>query len=234
MKTILLMTTAAVALASAAQADVSFVKGEASISYNQISEISDFALIDTDVSAAFSMGTYGFQFGGSNTTFDYSSGPSYTVSSTNAHLYHQAENGNKYGAYYSTDGYFFGGSIYGVEGMASVGPMDVEAYAGLMSFNGMTEFGLAGVAAYYEIAPGIEVNAAYDTIFETNGSSSSIDTFSLGGSYDIPNTNLSATVNYSSSYDGDVETYGLGIQWNFGPNQSERLFGDRAFSLGIT
>ena len=232
MKNILLVTAAAVALAGAAQADVSFVKGEASISYNQIADVSDFSLIESGVSAAFSMGTYGVQFGGNNDTYSFGSDPSITFSSTNAHLYHQAENGNKYGAYVGTGGFVFGGTVYGVEGMFELGSLDVEAYAGVMMFGGTSELGLAGVGVFYEISPGIEVNAAYDNVSFTSGGPS-IDAYSLGASYDIPNTNRSATASYESAYDGDLEMYGLGIKWNFGPDQSERLFGSRDIPISL-
>lgn len=227
MKNLLLMTTAAVALAGAAQAEVEFVKGEASLTYSQIAG-ETFSILDGTVGAAFSMGTYGFQFGGTTTTFtDFAD--SITFSSVDAHAYSQGANGNKYGVYTSSGSVFLPAMSYGVEGMFNLGLVDVEAFAGLIAFSG-NEIGQAGVAAFAEVSNGFEVSAAYETIFEIGGLFSE-DYYELGASYDIPNSNLEATATYQSFFGGTEAIYGVGIQWNFGPNQDERLFGDRSFPI---
>jgi len=221
MKTILLMTTAAVAIAGAAQAEVSFVKGTVSVDVSLV-DGTDMNLTDTGADAAFSIGTYGFQFGGGNLTFSDGS-ESESLGYSNAHVYYQAANGNKYGVYSSAMSAF---DEYGVEGMFNIGPVDVEAYAGYMDFDG-DSLGHAGLEAFFEVSEGIEVSAGYETIFETDSGGDSFDSYSVGASYDIPNTNLTATASYESFDSGSEAMYGIGLEWSFGPNQDERLFGSR-------
>lgn len=220
MKNLLLMTTAIAAIAGAAQADVSFVKGTATLEFSQISG-EPYSLIDAGASAAFSMGTYGFQFGGSSITItDFVESDSFGNSS--GHVYYQAANGNKYGVF--ANSFAFGFSSYGVEGMFNFGPMDVEAFAGVFDDEDVAQI---GVGAFYEISDGVEVSAAYSTLFDTDGGSLSEDYYTLGASYDIPNTNLAATASYRTFGDGSDSIYGIGIDWSFGPDQGERLFGAR-------
>lgn len=224
MKTLLLMTTAAVAIAGAAQAEVSFVKGTASLDLSQING-STFTLINSDADVAFSMGAYGFQIGAGMLTFTDGT-DSTSISNSNAHVYRQAANGNKYGAYVSSMFFF---TEYGVEGMFNLGPVDVEVYAGMIDDIG-DSVAHVGIEAFFDVSEGIEVSAGYNTLFDTNGGGGGFfDMYSVGASYDIPNTNLAATASYETFDDGLEAIYGIGIEWSFGPNQGERMFGERNF-----
>ena len=224
MKTILLMTTAAVAIAGAAQADVTFVNGTASLDVSQVGGTTT-TIIGSNADVAFSMGAYGFQIGAGMLTFTNGSSTE-SIGRSNAHIYHQAANGNKYGGYISSMYYF---TEYGVEGMFSLGPVDVEAYAGMLDDTG-GNVAHVGVEAFFDVAEGFEVSAGYNALFDTSGGGGlGYDTYSVGVSYDIPNTNLAATASYEAFDGGSEAFYGIGIEWSFGPDQSERLFGERSF-----
>jgi hypothetical protein len=225
MKRVLLMTTAVVAIAGAAQAEVSFVKGTASLSYSAI-VAEDFSIIDGGAAAAFSTGTYGFQFGGDSTTYtDFTESVSFGAA--DAHVYHQGASGDKYGVYANSGALgYIGGLGYGVEGMFGFGPMDVEVFAGLISVEG-DSLGEIGIEVFYGVTSNIEISAAYLTMFVTDGGTWSEDFYSVGLSYDIPDTSIAVTGSYDYFDNGLGEMYGIGLEWNFGPDQGERLFSDR-------
>lgn len=232
MNNVLLITAAAIAITSTAQADVTFVKGTASATYSIIEDFSDLSIIDTDFAAAFSLGTYGFQFGANNTSYDITNGPSLSMSGNDAHLYRQGANGAKYGVYMgSTSVFGYSMTSYGVEGMFNVGPADLEVYAGVVSGDFFwNDLSAIGVKAYFDVTSALEISAAYDSISETGNSPFTQSFYTLGASYEIPNTNLSATAIYQSFDNISEAIMGVGVEWSFGPKQEERLFGSRNFT----
>lgn len=226
MKFALLTTTAILALAGAAQADVEFVKGTVALDVSYF-DGPDLYIIDAGVDAAFNVGNFGFQFGGANVTWtDF--GDSYSYGTFDLHFYRNTAAGHKFGAYVVSGGGFgpFGGgsTSYGVEGMFGFGNLDIEIAAGATDYSSFfsATFGNAGASLYYGIGENFEVSASYNYTFDFDGPYSESN-FSVGASYTIPNSAVSINGSYET-FDG-ADIYGIGLSWSFGPNQDERLFG---------
>lgn len=223
MKKLLLMSTvAAIALASAAQAQVAFEKGTVSLNFGIISD-ADITLVDAESALAFSTGNLGFQIDGAiNMITDFSNFDSF--GSYGLHFYKPTANGNKYGAYVSAS-YFL--TQVGAEAMVSVGALDIEGSIGILS----ADFGLdniynATIDLYYTVNENIEVSAGYNLYFDDANSEG---IFRIGGSYMLPNSDLAINAGYRDQFESSI--IDIGVTWSFGGNQDMRLFGDRTSDL---
>lgn len=228
MKRILLLTSAMIAFAGSANADVSFISGSASLVAADSFFGPDVYQLDAGVDVAFDTDYFGFQFGGSHiihTNFD----NSITLTDFNLHVYKNGAGDNKYGIYVNSLAIPIGGggsSItgYGVEGMFGLGPITIDASLGGLTGLGLTQTIYLGIiGAEYNITDSISVHADYNSMFFNDNS---ISSYTIGAAYEIADTNLSITADYMGFVDApsDINQISLGLSYGFGPNKGHRLF----------
>ena len=211
---------AALGFGSPSIAEVTFDSGSVSIGFEQLS-ISDVSFIDFDSALAFTSGNFGFQLDGSISYFVQEGFNSVTLPSFGVHMFHQLDNGHKYGAYASYSGY--GLRAIGAEALVALGPVNLEAAIAQLSGSGDPLYTVA-LDLSYAASENIELNASYETYFDGNGYSG--DFFSLGATYYIPNSSFAVSAEYLG-LDGGASSFGANISWHFGPNSSRNLWNDR-------
>ncbi len=231
MKYLLACTTAILALSGAASAqEVTFDKGTVNIALYTDSTAS--ALIqNSGMDAAFSVGNFGFQFGGNLQTISSQFGTS-TTGAFDLRFYKPTANGNKFGAYVASTSLtgLFEGSVIGVEAMVSAGPFDVEVSVGTPTGFFFGNYTFATLDGYLDIGDRVTLNVGYDVVFDQF---ESIGGWTAGASYKFPGSGMALSA-YAGSYEIGIATYGVGLSWDFGANSEERLWSDRSIQSVFT
>ncbi len=229
MKSLLLATAAALTFAGAAQAQVSFVKGQASLSFGAFSTADDDLQSEVIGRAAFEVGNFGFQLGGELFFFN-AARTSIDFTSYDLRAYRKTANGNKFGAYIGNNGIILGfgddaSPVYGAEAMLGFGAVDVEISVGSLGISSIVD---ASLNVYFDVTDNIEISASYITYF---GDTIEFDLFGVGAAYQFGNSGYSAFVNYATTSTASVQSINIGLSWEFGPNTNERFFSKRGVNI---
>lgn len=226
MKNSLVAAAAIMSLSGAASAQVAFQFGTIDLEYFVVNHGQDVYTFSGGGRADYDIGNLGLQLDGTAfaiTNFD----ATYTNLSVGAHVYKQFENGAKLGAYFGIKS-FEGPLIqqliahkFGLEGMMSFGPLDIDAYLGGAIANGHF-FWMVDIDAYYSITDRLELSVGMAKIMDANSNSTD---YSIGLMYDIPNVPLSIGFEYQP--DDIFDTVVVNVSYAFGAPSDERLFGKR-------
>jgi len=211
---------ASVSIGSACLADATFETGTISIGLDQPS-FSDANFINFDSNVALRAGNLGFQLDGSVSYYVQEGFNSVTIPSFGVHVFHQLDNGHKYGAFASYSAY--GLRAVGAEALVTLGPVNLEAAIGQLSGSGDPLYTVA-LNLSYAASENIELNAGYETYFDGNGYSG--DFFLLGATFFIPNSSFAVSAEYLG-LDGGASSIGANISWHFGRNSSRNLWNER-------
>ncbi|MCF6305243.1 MAG: hypothetical protein L3J33_07725 [Rhodobacteraceae bacterium] len=226
MKKSLVAAAAVMSLSGAASAQVAFQFGTIDLDYYNADFPADIYMFGGSARADYDIGNFGLQLDGNIVVMtDFSS--NFTSSSVGAHVYKELGNGTKLGAYLGAEIISFLGSTstlfsYGLEGMTSLGPVDVEAYLGGLSFEGSNIFWTADVDAYYSVTEALEISAGITHMFDDGFSDTG---YSIGVKYDIPNMPISIGAEYTFNEFDDMVI--LKASYAFGGPTDERLFSER-------
>ncbi len=224
-------TTALLALSGAAKAqEVIFDKGTVNLAL--FTDSTGSSLIqNAGMDSAFSVGNFGFQFGGNLQTVSGQFGTS-TTGAFDLRFYKPTANGNKFGAYVASTSLtgLFEGTVFGAEAMVSAGPFDIEASIGTPSGFFFGNYTFATLDGYLDIGDRLTLNVGYDVVFDQFDS---LGGWTAGASYKFPGSGMALSA-YASSYEIGIATYGVGVSWDFGANTEERLWSDRSIQSVYT
>ena len=224
MKKLLITTALVSAIAGTASAQMVFQTGQVDFTYYDLGFGPDLSTFELAGRADFDVGQMGLQLdGGVSILTDFSeSVESYAVG---VHVYKPLYWVAKVGGYAGYDllsdsGGSDGIINFGVEGMASLGAVDVEASIGGHKFDGAPEYyWMATLHAYYEVSDSVELSAGIDHFFYDT---STLTDYRLGVAYTLPNMPLTIGAEYSAM-DGN-DSFGIVASYAFGPASDERLF----------
>lgn len=222
----LVAATVIMSLSGAASAQVAFQFGTIDLEYFDVNYGQDVYTFSGGGRADYDIGSLGLQLDGTAfaiTNFN----STYTNLSAGAHVYKQFENGAKFGAYVGIKS-FDGPAIpqliiykFGLEGMMSFGPLDVDAYLGGAIANGYFSW-IVDIDAYYSLTNTLELSVGMAQIIDEERVSTD---YSIGLMYDIPNMPVSIGLEYVPDDLNSMVV--VSASYAFGAPTNERLFGKR-------
>lgn len=199
MKKLLISTAIMSVIAGTASAQMTFESAEIDLGYmsNLFDENVDAFLVSGRID--YTLGAVGLQFDSSVHHFtDYNN--SITEYSVGVHAYKELDSGAKFGGYIGLDAIGIDNIEaylvnYGIEGLVSLGAIDLEASIGGVSILNPTDtIWITNLDAYYAVSSAVEVSAGMAILFDED---ESYDFYRVGASYTLPNMPLAIGASYT-------------------------------------
>ncbi len=231
MKSFFTAAAAASLMAGAASAQMVFEQGNVSLSYYNYPDSPSIGGFVLDASGAYQIGQFGVQLDATTTVLtDFID--LVELYSVAGRAYKTLPNGTKLGGYLKAE--FIRGAVdeeiygYGAEALFALGALDIEAYAGGATIIGFNILGNAGIQAYYEISPSLELSAGGDFLWDYDGDL--MQFYNLAAEYSFSGIPVSLRASYST---GSINVIGISASYSFGPNTDSRLFGNRIYPIHV-
>jgi len=232
MKRLLLAAATVASLSGAASAQVAFQFGTLDFTRLYSDEFSSINYyLSGNGRGDYNIGNLGMQLDGGVLMMTDPITPFYFYSA-GIHIYKPLVNGTKLGAYASIDVMDFSGRFgpitpkiygFGVESITRIGPVEIEAYIGRLSYENGFVYWLTEVDVFYELSDAFELSAGVTHFFD--GATS----YSFGATYTFPNSPVSLGADYA--FDDNFSYLGVTASYALGAPTDERLFQKRG---GIT